>query len=183
MRITWVFADGYQLDPVVNVDEIKSVGSTWGSWTTWRTCGTDNVICHDMARARELLARQFQERCNFYIPKDFYQPLGRPAGTKLYDGKFEQDTANLENIVAVNLVSGISDIVLLVGFELVMSRPETQIDRFRLANYHGALRSVMNRNPDVQWVAVDHARTPDRAYTDLANFTCDQLPNVLKLLS
>ena len=89
MRINWIFADDLVLDPTIDVDQIKNIGATWGSWRTWRGCGTDNVLCHDRSRATELLGRAFQAVCNFHVPKKHYQDLGRPLGVKLYDGDFD----------------------------------------------------------------------------------------------
>jgi hypothetical protein len=85
MKITWIVAHGYQFDPSVDLDRVKHVGSIWGSWTTWRGCGTDNVICSDFGKSKELLTRAFHSVCNFYVPSSHYQDLGRPVGVKLYD--------------------------------------------------------------------------------------------------
>lgn len=183
MRINWVFADGYQIDPTVSVDVIKSIGPTWGSWRTWRGCATDNVICHDVTKAQELIQRAFQAVCNFYIPKDYYQPIGRPMGVKLYEGEFTQEVDCPEDIIALHLVSNISDIVLLAGFNL--SEKEKNLDKFQQhknANYHGLILSIITANPDTQWVLVDHPTVVDKSFKKLSNITCDIMPNVLKLL-
>ena len=44
MNINWVLADQVVLDPTVDIDAMKAIGSFWGSWRTWRAYGTDNVI-------------------------------------------------------------------------------------------------------------------------------------------
>lgn len=183
MRINWVFADSYQIDPTVNIDAIKSIGPTWGSWKTWRGCGTDNVICYDKTKAQELIQRAFQAVCNFYVPKDYYQSLGRPMGVKLYDGEFTQEVDNPEEIVALHLVSNISDIVLLAGFDL--SKKEKDPDRFqehKNFNYRALVQSIVKANPDTQWVLVDHPNSVDKSFKKIPNLTCDIMPNVLKLL-
>ena len=183
MRINWVFAEGYQLDPAVNIDAIKAVGPTWGSWRTWRSCGTDNVICHDRAKSLELVNRAFQAVCNFYVPKTFYEDLNRPMGVKLYDGDFQHDVDHHEDIVALHLVADVSDIVLLVGFNFgEIDPPEDKFEQVKLRNYHGLLRSTINANQTTQWVAVDHPAKLDKAYQNLPNLTCDSMENALQLL-
>lgn len=176
MRINWVFADGYQLDPTVDVEKIKSVGSTWGSWRTWRSCSTDNVICHDLDKAQNLISRQFQNACNFHIPKKYYEQIGSPRNVKLYEGNFPQVPKHAEDIVAMHFVATISDIVLMVGFDL--TKPLTTSDQI----YHGLVRGAFTANSKVQWVLVDHSQNLNSAYQNLPNLTCDTMKNVLQLL-
>ena len=183
VRINWVVSAGYDLDPAVDVDQIKAVGPIWGSWRTWRGCQTDNVICHDLAKSRELIGRAFQAVCNFYVPKQFYQDLKRPIGIKLYDGDYKQDVKNIEDIVAGHLAAAASDIVLMLGYDL--STPQSDPDALvnhQIQNRHGLLHSLIKTNGTVQWVAVDHDQKLDKSYSDLPNVTCDTMANALKLL-
>lgn len=183
MRINWVFADTYQLDPTIDLERIKSIGPTWGSWRTWRGCGTDNVVCHDSAKAHELVKRALQAVCNLYIPKRYYQELGRPVGIKLYDGDFDHDLDHAEDVVSMHIVSGISDIVLMAGFDLgPISEVSDRFEKHKLQNYHGMIRSLLAQNETVQYVLVDHDANLDKAYQNLPNLTCDVMANVLKLL-
>lgn len=184
MRVNWVFADGYQLDPGLDTDIIKSIGPTWGSWRTWRSCSTDNVFCHDKTKTQELIGRAFQAVCNFYVPKKYYQDLGRPMGLKLYDGDFNHETDHAEEIVILHMVAAVSDLVLMAGFDLgKIPEPEDRFQKHKLQNYHGMVRSVISNNPNVQWVLVDHKAELDKAYQNLPNLTCDEMVNVLKLLA
>jgi len=183
MRINWIFADGYQLDPTRDLEKIKGIGPAWGSWRTWRSCGTDNVICHDLSKARELTARAFQAVCNFYVPKRHYADLNRPIGVKLYEGDFMHELDNHEDIVAMHLVSACSDIVLLVGFDFTdIDQGQDPYQQLKKRNYHGLARSIINNDPAVQWVAVDHSALPSESFREISNFTCDEFDNVLKLL-
>lgn len=182
VKINWVVAANYRFDPIVDVEKLKSVGPIWGSWQTWRSCNTDNVICHQQQKSQELLDRAFQAVCNFYIPRGLYESLGRPLGIRLYDGDFDQELDHIEDIVALHLAAAGSDIVLMLGFDLVMS--ETVADRFerhKLTNRHGLIRSAISGKPLVQWVAVDNQHL-DKSYQLLPNLTCDVMPNVLQLL-
>jgi hypothetical protein len=184
MRINWVFADTYQLDISVDLEKVKAVGPIWGSWRTWRGSSTDNVICHDLSKAQELLARAFQSVCNFYVPKKYYQDLGRPLGVKLYEGEFEQELDHAEDIVAMHLTAQCSDIIILAGFnfgEVVF--PDDRFEGHKLRNYHGLARQIIQDQSQVQWVLVDSADILDKSYQSLPNLTCDQMQNVLKLLS
>ena len=183
MRICWIFAASYSLDPAIDAETVKSVGATWGSWKTWRSCSTDNVICDDLAKNRELLKRAFQAVCNFWVPRRSYQDLARPMGVKFYDGNFDLEMQDIEDVIAMHLVSRSSDIVLLVGFYL--SRPDPVEDRFekhKIQNRLGSIRSVINDNPAVQWVLIDHERELDLAFQTLPNLTCDSMQNALQLL-
>ena len=69
MRINWVVADSTVVAPDVDINVIKNIASIWGSWRTWRGCSTDNVVCNDAGKARELLKRNMNEMCNMYIPE------------------------------------------------------------------------------------------------------------------
>jgi hypothetical protein len=183
MRINWIFADGYHLDPGRDPDQIKSIGPAWGSWRTWRSCGTDNVICHDFGKARELVSRAFHAVCNFYVPNKHFADLGRPIGARLYEGEFKHDLDHLEDIVAMHLVSTTSDIVLLVGFDLKPIPVDLdQHGLIKIKNYYGLVRSIIAADPAVQWVLVDHSNSIDPVFGDLPNLTCDEFDNVLKLL-
>jgi hypothetical protein len=98
-------ASDYQSRSCCGCKQIKSVGPVWGSWQTWRGCNTDNVICHQQQKSRELLDRAFQAVCNFYVPRSLYEPLGRPVGVRFYDGDFDQELDHIEDIVAMHLAS------------------------------------------------------------------------------
>lgn len=183
MRINWVVNEQYQLDPLVDINQIKNIAPIWGSWKTWRGCSTDNVVCHDFEKAKELINRAFQSVCNFYVPKNLYQELGRPLGVKLYDGEYTQEVDHLNDIISLNLASTVSDIVLLLGFNLgPIKLPDDRYDKHKLVNYHGLIHSIIAGNPDIQWVLVDHEPNLDKAYRKLSNLTCDSMQNVLQLL-
>jgi hypothetical protein len=183
MRISWIFAEGYQLSADIDAEKVKAVGSTWGSWRTWRSCSTDNVICHQRSSAQDLIARAFQSVCNFYIPAQHYQDLKRPIGVKLYHGAFDQEVDHIEDIIAMHLVSTTSDLVLLVGFDFSPLEPvEDQFEQHKIKNYHGLIHSMIKSNPAVEWILIDHVPKLDKAYQSLPNLTCDKMKNALQLL-
>jgi hypothetical protein len=183
MRVNWVLSSEYRIDPTIDPDHLKMIGPIWGSWRTWRSCSTDNVICYDFSKAQELLARAFQSVCNFYVPRKYYQDLGRPLGVKLYDGEFSHEVDYPEDIVSMHLASGTSDIVLLLGFDFSTPNfPEDKMATHKLKNWHGLIRSIISADQTIQWAAVDHQTDLDNSYQILPNFTCDTMENALKLL-
>jgi hypothetical protein len=179
MRINWVIANAATLDPVIDVAQLKNLGSIWGSWTTWRNFETDNVVCHDIAKIRELIAREFHHRCNFYIPNAAYQNLGRPDRVRLYEGTFLHDVDNRDEIVSMHLAAGQSDVILLMGYDL---QPQVHTDKLmqhRRFNYENLVRTVIQQNPAVQWVLIDHVGTAAKEFGTLANLGSDSLVNIL----
>lgn len=183
MLVSWVFASTYSLDPTISVEQIKSVGPSWGSWRTWRSCSTDNVICDEINKCRELTDRAFHAVCNFYVPKKHYGELERPLGVKLYDGSFDQTVENIEDIVAMHLASASSDIILLVGFDFAPRADITdRYEKHMYQNRHGLINSVIRQNDQKQWVLIDHPDQIAKTYQTLPNLTCDTMENALKLL-
>ena len=184
MNISWVLSDSVELDPTLDITALKKIGALWGSWRTWRACGTDNVICHDQSKAVELINRNFQSYCNFYIPNAVYHNIGRPEGVKLYQGEFVHDVIQQEEIVAVHLVATNSEIVLLLGFDLTELIPNADRLKTHQAHHHrNLLRQAIKDNQQVQWVVVDHSNPLDPNLIDLPNVSSDTLQTVLTLSS
>jgi hypothetical protein len=182
MNINWVLADSIVLDPTVDTAQLKNIGSLWGSWCTWRSCQTDNVICNDPVKSTELIKREFQKTCNFYIPNSVYQQLNRPTGVRLYEGEFVHDVDHQDDIVAMHLAAGSSDIVLLLGFDLAEKQPNPdKLLEHRARNYRGLIRQAMIDNRHVQWVLVDHPDTVMKDLVDLPNLSTDTMDTVLAL--
>ena len=184
MNIAWVLSDSTAFDPEVDIEQLKRLGSFWGSWRTWRGCQTDNVICNDLDKAGELIKRNFQADCNFYIPNGNYQILQRPAGVRLYEGSFTQEIDHREEIVAMHLAASMNDIVLLLGFD--WSEPAKNSDKLaehRANNYRYLIRQAIADNSHVQWVLVDHPEPIMKDLINLENLTTDTMESVLALSS
>lgn len=175
MNISWVFASGYEIDPTVDIEKIKNIGPTWGSWKTWRRCNTDNVVCSDDKQAQKLIESNFHNNCNFFIHQNLYEKNTNVKNIKVYAGVFEKNISNLDDIICLHLASQNNDIVLLAGFEFSLENPKN-------THYHGLLRSIISGNPNTQWLAVDLPVPFDAAYQNLPNLTCDSMENVLKSL-
>jgi hypothetical protein len=184
MNISWVLSDTVVIDPTIDVGSLKNIGALWGSWRTWRAYSTDNVICHDQSKAVELIKRNFQNYCNFYIPNSVYHSIDCPAGVKLYEGNFVHDVINQEEIVAVHLAATTSDIVLLLGFDLTELVPEPDRLKTHQAHHHrNLIRQAIKDYEHVQWVVVDHFGKLDPNLVNLPNISTDSLTTVLTLSS
>ena len=180
MNINWVLADTVSFGPEVDIDQLKSIGSFWGSWRTWRGCQTDNVVCNDLTKAVELLKRTFQKSCNFFIPNSAYQQLNRPEGVRLFEGKFVHDVDHQDEIVAMHLVAGTSDIVLLLGFDLTeKSVNPDKLQQLREQNYRGLIQQAIKDNDHIQWVLVDHFGEIGKDMSSLENLSTDTMATVL----
>lgn len=181
MNISWVLASDLDLDPDIDIEALKNLGSFWGSWKTWRSYQTDNVICSDFSRARELIDRGLVKKCNFYIPRVLYQDLDRPAEVKVFEGQYKDDVYNADDIISLHLAASQNDIVLLLGFNLAEINIPDKLQQHKWHVYHHLIRHAIDAYSDVQWVLVDHAAPVHRSFLDLPNFTQDQLSNVLSI--
>jgi len=180
MNISWVFSDATDLDHTVNLTKLKNIGSFWGSWRTWRAYQTDNVVCHTMTKADELIKREFHKACNFYIPNSIYTTLDRPSGVHLYEGDFIHDVDHQEEIVAMHLAASTSDIVLLIGFDF--SEQEKNLDKLlehRAHNYRSLTKQAIKDNPQVQWLIINHPSKIRIDLTELDNLSLDSLENIV----
>lgn len=183
MNISWVLADSATPDPTLEIDEFKRIGPIWGSWLTWRAFQTDNVICHDQQKAFELLTRNFQNNCNFYIPNAVYTSLDRPEGINVYEGAFVHDIEHQEEIVAMHLAATTSDIVLLYGFDLTELQPNPdKLAGHRAHHHRNHIRQALKDYTQIQWVIVDHTGDLDPNLVDLSNVVTDSLKAVLALV-
>lgn len=181
MNISWVLSDNFILDPIFDIKEIKEIGPLWGSWKTWRGCQTDNVICHELVKAGDLLKRNFQTNCNFYIPNDNWITLDRPEGVQLYEGKF-LDEFQPEEIVAMHLAASQSDIILLLGFDLTekIKNPNRLLEH-RAHVYRTLVKHCIEGNTEVQWVLVDHPGDIMKYMSKIPNLVKDTMESALSL--
>ena len=182
MNVSWILADTIVLDPLADVKQMKEIGPLWGSWRTWRGCETDNVICHDMAKAKDLLMRQFQTSCNFYIPNTIWVALDRPEKVNLYEGDF-LDEFQPEEIVAMHLATSQSDIILLLVFDWT-EKPKNpnKLLEHHAHVYKTLVKHCIENNPEIQWVLVDHPGAIMKMLNNLPNLTQDTMDTALSLL-
>lgn len=181
MNISWVLSDTATLDPGIDLDQLKNLGALWGSWRTWRAFQTDNVVCHDQQKAAELIRRDFQTRCNFYMPDTMHASLDRPDGVRLYGGEFLHDVIRPEEVVALHLAATTSDIVLLLGWDLGELRAnDDRLASHQAQHHRNMVHQALKTYDQVQWVVVDHAEPLAQNLTKLPNVITDTMDSVLK---
>lgn len=180
MHVSWVLSDSVELSPTQDIVQLKEIGSLWGSFRTWRSCQTDNVICHEAGRARDLIKTGFEKHCNFYVPAVVYNELKEPSAVKAYGGDFEVDLDNSEEIIAMHLAASQSDIVLLLGFNWIDAPANTVLSQRRI-NYYGFVEATIGSDRDKQWVLVDHAAPVRKSLVQFNNLTTDTLDNVFDI--
>lgn len=179
MQVSWIIADSFN-DPTVDPETLKNIGSIWGSWRTWRAWKTDNILCTDTKKARDLVTRAFQAVCNLYIQEKDYTMLGSPKGVKLFNGEFPAEFDRTEEIIAMHLLAEQNDLVLLLGYNLDIPDTSDKLLIHQSKNYRAAFNAAVKMYPDTQWVLLDY-KLPDD-YEKLNNLTCDTFENVLQLL-
>ena len=182
MRTCWVVANEFA-DVGIDPEKLKDIGPVWGSWRTWRAWSTDNVLCHEVDKARELIQRAFQAVCNFYVPNRHYADIGRPAKVNLYEGDFPGELDRPEEIIAIHLASEKSDLVLLLGYDLRKVEETDKYLRHKRLNYLNAFRATLNTYPETQFVLIDHPGDLDKSFESITNLTCDQYETVLQLFN
>lgn len=184
MNVAWILQENLFLDPEVKIQSLRDVGSFWGSWRTWRAYGTDNVICHDLKQAQDLLNRNFQSSCNFFIPDHNFTAAGSPNNVKRYQGDFKHDVEHHEDIVAMHLACNQNDIVLLLGFD--WTEPDKLQDKLlehKAHNYRSLTKQIIVDSPQVQWLLIDHPGPVRKDLRNVTNLDTDSLKNVLELLN
>jgi len=181
MEACWVISEDYA-NPTIDKKILEDIGSTWGSWKTWRSYGTNNVLCADNEKSKDLIKRAFHGICNFYTPQKSYIELNRPKGVKVFDGDFPDDFPKQEDVIALHLCSH-SEIVLCLGFDLQEITVTDRKAKFLAKSYEAAVRAVIKNNPNTQFVFIDHPDELDKSFTTLENISCDSYENVLQLLT
>ena len=183
-RFAWVLSDSAQLDPTQDIEQYKKIGAFWGGWRTWRSCQTDNVVCHDQVKAAELLKRNFQSMCNFYLPDSVYTSLDRPQGVKVYAGQFVHDIIRQEEIVAMHLAASTNDIVILLGWDLSKLQPGAdKLVNNQLQHHRNMVRQAFITYDTTQWIIADHTEEIDPQILQTQNVMVDSVDSVLALVS
>lgn len=180
MRVSWVVSENFA-STHITPEQLKNIGSVWGSWRTWRAWHTDNVLCDDASKAQELIQRAFHSVCNFYTANKNYAQLGRPPGVNLYEGNFPGTLDRPEEIIAMHLVAEQNDLVLLLGFDLTDKVFDDKLENHKQLNYINAFRATINTYPETQWVLIDHPEPITKKIT-LSNLTQDSFDSVMSLL-
>ncbi len=180
MRVCWVISEQFASTHITS-DQLKEIAPSWGSWRTWKAWNTDNVICHDLSSAQDLIKRAFHSVCNFYTANKNFSALNRPPRVNLYEGDFPGALDRPEEIIAMHLVAEQNDLVLLLGFDLSEKIFDDKYENHKRLNYINAFRATLNTYPETQWVLIDHADPVTKKIT-LPNLTVDSFDSVISML-
>lgn len=183
MKITWVIDQDAIARPNTNLAKMKDLGSTWGSWATWKEWKTDNIVAYDYAKTADLVRRKYQDYSNLYIQENYYNQLNRPTNVKLYNGSFDTDFSNQEQVMAMILTAATADVVILLEFNLNPEMPTDPYQRHLKKNYQTAVTRALMTFPNTQWVFVDPIGEINNTITELPNVSCDTMENVLQLIA
>lgn len=150
----------------VDADKLRDIGPLYGSWTTWKEHRTDNVVCTDLTKAYELMAKAFHAVCNFHIPQKFREEAGTLPRVNHFD--YNVDAVNSDDLSATYVAcTQDSAVVLLVGFDFA-KKDANLVDLFKKFN-------------KVQFVGVSETvEKVSKSYAKIENVTFDTLENVLK---
>ncbi len=182
MRISWVISQEIP-DDALDINIVKGVSASWGSWSTWKRYKTDNCICTNTAEAKELIKRAFHAVCNFYIMQESYNKVGGPIGVKLFDGQFKNETvSNKDDIVALNLVAPNNDIVLMSGFNFSPLDNDDPLALLIREEYYFNINELMKTHELVQFVLVDYTHELADWAKKLPNLSTDKIESVKSLL-
>lgn len=173
MKVCWVISESVPSDLEAPID----VATSWGSWKTRDAYNTENCICSNTSEASTLTKLGFQKSCNLYLMQESHIAIGKPAGVRLFNGRFGSDgISNKDDIVALNLAVPQYDLVLLLGFDF---SPTTDAGR---DEYYFNVKEIIKTNADTQFVLVDYAHEIDSELIELANITQDTVETVTSLL-
>jgi len=183
MKTCWLLSQEIPND-FVDREILTSVAPIWGPLTIWKQYQCDNTICYNLKDARDMIKRAFHAVTHFYVPKDFYADLGRPVGVRMFEGEFKDNAiSNKEDIIGLNLVAPAHDIVLLVGFNLGPVSDELDpIEQRFLKAYRHNIKTIIQDNPNTQFVLVNYEQELAENFKDLDNLTIDTVDSVVELL-
>jgi hypothetical protein len=128
-----------------------------------------------------MITRGLNAVCNFFIPEALFLDLGRPPGIKMFGGTFTSDSYPFkDDLVALNLASQHSDIILMLGFELLPVDDEDE--QTSIKNGYYAIANLVKSYANIQYVLVNHKDDLSVMFDKIANLSNDTAENVIKLL-
>jgi hypothetical protein len=184
MEICWVVQKDYNPNLGIGADSMNNICTTWGSHTSWRQCNTNNCVVEDYTEARRLIDRQFNLKTNLWIHEENYDDLGRPEALSLHKITIDKTLQDADDLVALALAGARYDLVMAVGFDISLHNEIT--DKLALhehKKYLSAIANIVRGFSQTQFVFIDLPADPSENFDGLENVTCDNIQNVLTLVS
>lgn len=177
MKISIVFANQTWVSPLIDLGKLRHVGMIWAAWNQWHQLFPHHTVCHDMTRAKELIAGGFHRRTELFIPETAFNALNKPKGVKMYGGEFLHEISRPEELIAMFLASATSDIVVLVGYDWTVPTPNDTLEAFAVENRMRVIQDAIRGAPNVQWIVVGES-VPEQL-KEFENVDHDTLENII----
>ena len=183
MKIGWALSEQIG-KKVADIDVLKDTAPTWGSCSIYNNYTVDNIICNDIKQAERLIQHGTQNEVNFYMPQEDCSTLGNPANIKTFQGAFDDPNINFkDDIVAMNVVTSMYDIILLLGFKFTKPKAKAeQLDKHKQLAYLHNVKTIIKENEDKQFVLVNYKGKLSADFDSIENLSRDSLANVLELV-
>ena len=184
MEYCWLVQKEYNPQSTIGVDKMKEIASIWGSWKSHRNCLTDNSVVDDFKDASTLLKRGFNLETNLWTHEDNFIRLSRPEAMSLHKIGIDKDLQDRDDLVAMALTGARYDLVIALGFDLSYNTTLTDpLEIHEHKRYLSALANIVKGFSNTQFVFIDLPQDPTQNFTKLENFSCDNIQNVLELVT
>lgn len=184
MEICWVVQKDYDPELGIGAEKMKELCTVWGAHSSWRQCQTDNCVVEDFSEARRLVDRDFNLKTNLWTHEENYDDLGRPEALSLHKITIDKTLQDKDDLVALALAGARYDLVMCIGFDISFHEEITdKLELHEHNRYLSAIANIVRGFDQTQFVFIDLPADPAKNFNDLPNFTCDNIQNVLTLVS
>lgn len=177
MKISVVFANQAWVDPLVNLFDLRKVGTIWAAWNQWHQLFPHRTICHWYQESQRLIDAGFHRRCEMFVPETVFNALKKPRGVKSYGGEFLHEIPDPEELVAMFLAAAESDIVVLVGYNWALPDNNDSMATYIAENRLAVIMDAIRGAPDVQWIIAGD--TVPEQLREFENVDSDTLENII----
>lgn len=184
MEYCWLVQNSYDPESTISVDKMKEIASVWGSWESHRLCQNDNCIADDLKDASKLIKRGFNLETNLWTHENNFIGLERADALSLHKIGIDADLQDRDDLVAMALAGARYELVIALGFDLSYNTKLTApLELHEHKRYLSAVANIVKGFPTTQFVFIDLPNDHTQIFSNLENFTCDNIQNVLTLVS
>jgi hypothetical protein len=184
VEICWVVQKDYDPKSDIGAEKMKELCTVWGSYKSWRQCQTDNCVVEDFSEARRLVDRDFNLKTNLWTHEENYDDLGRPEALSLHKITIDKTLQDKDDLVALALAGARYDLVMCIGFDISFHKDITdKLELHEHKRYLSAIANIVRGFDQTQFVFIDLPNDPAENFDGLENITCDNIQNVLTLVS